>query len=335
MPEKNKSYTVLFLLFSFLAFLTHSEIARAEKWPVLDSAVVAWGAVGHNDRQGAGMSYPYNSVSMLQQLSLLQQAGMKSYRTGCGNSSCGILASMANHLGMVFLRALEIRPDARLSERDNYKRGYDYALEEGRKYKGIIHFYEASNELDNWVGMTGDGATRNQYNATKYPLARSFIKGLIDGIHAADSNALVAVNNAGWCHYGFMQALWDDGIRWDITAVHWYASQGDIEKAGCRGSNVTKILSTFGKPVWITEFNSNTAAQKADANAAAQWLVTFAKQITAIAPKYNIQAAFIYELFDEPNTQGMERYFGIASSTGKPKKQYQAVSQYLLSLPKK
>jgi Glycosyl hydrolase catalytic core len=70
--------------------------------------------------------------------------------------------------------------------------------------------------------------------------------------------------------------LWDDGVRWDITAVHWYSNQGNIEKAGCRsGANVAAIDASFGKPVWITEFNSNTAAADNDEEAAAAWITQF------------------------------------------------------------
>jgi hypothetical protein len=218
-------------------------------------------------------------------------------------------------------------PSSDLNGAGNYQRGYDYGFEEAKKFKGMIKYYEASNELDNWTGMLGDGAYRIQYNPLRYPLAREFIRGLVDGVRTADPNAQLIVDDAGWCHYGFLKALWEDGIRWDITAVHWYEKQGDIERAGCRNANIAAIHAGFGKPIWITEFNSDLAAETNDPTKAAKWLTSFMNQITQIAPKYNIQAAFVYELLDEPNAQGAERYFGIADEKGNPKEPWYAIKR--------
>jgi hypothetical protein len=47
-------------------------------------------------------------------------------------------------------------------------------------------------------------------------------------------------------------------------------SRGKIEKARCHSANVAAVqASSFGIPVWITEFNSNIAAKHKDGEAAA------------------------------------------------------------------
>src|ERR1700736_6588076 len=84
--------------------------------------------------------------------------------------------------------------------------------------------------------------------------------------------------------------------------------------------------AAFGLPIWITEFNSNTSAKTNDQQASAAWLSQTMAQIREVAPKYGIRAAFIYELLDEPNLEGAERYFGIADDNGKPKSAYHAVA---------
>lgn len=323
--------TCLLLIVSTLTLLlaVSESVVAAENGVVLDSRNVIWGAVGHNERPQLGGFYPYNRVSINDQMTLLTNAGMRAYRAGCEIFSCQALATYAQAHNMIFLRSIEWRPDASKNEIENYKIGYDYALQEGKKYKGSISYYEASNELDNWVGMSYDGASKSQYNSDKYQKARGFIKGLVDGLHAADATIKVVVDDAGWCHYGFLKALWDDGVRWDITGIHFYASQGTLERVYCNSANIAAIHASFGKPIWITEFNSDSAAKSENPEEMAKWLVETMKNIRAIAPKYNIQAAFVYELFDEKNLKGMESNFGLADAKGIAKAPLLAIQNYL------
>jgi Glycosyl hydrolase catalytic core len=285
-----------------------------------------WGAVGHNDWPQYGPSYAYNRVSLSTQMRLLREAGLNAYRSGCGRSSCAALFAGTKSAGVTVLGVLDDRPDDHLSEADNYQKGYKFAAQSVTAYQGGTKYFEAGNEIEDWVGVNGDGAVRANYKQDRYEQARGLIKGLIDGAHAADPKALVMVDDAGWCHYGFLQSLWEDGVRWDITAIHWYSSQGNFEKAGCRSANVAQIHAAFGRPVWITEFNSNEAAKNGDGAAAAAWLVSFIDQVRQVSAKYNIHAAFIYELLDEPNLKGMESHFGIADGDGSPKPAYPAVA---------
>lgn len=290
---------------------------------------VIWGAVGHNDRP-RDRTYPYNRIPLERQISLLADAGLKGYRAGCDDMSCPRLIKLLSDRGMIYLRSLEQRPNDKISAEDNYKRGYQYGFQEARKYAGKIRYYEASNELDNWTKMAGDGGTRIQFNAARFAQAREYLKGLIEGIHAADKQARVMVDDAGWCHYGFLQALWADGVRWDITAFHWYSDQGNVEKAGCRSANVAAIHAQFGVPVWITEFNKNKSKDH-DETISAQWVGSFIQQINRIAHRYKIQAAFVYELLEEPTLKHSgEQYYGIVDSNGVPKPTWNTMRRILI-----
>ncbi|MDD5320823.1 MAG: glycosyl hydrolase [Methylococcales bacterium] len=319
-------------VFCVLSSFTLTTYAYAEVSRVLpSSSKVVWGAVGHNDRP-TDNQYPYNAISLSRQVALLKEAGLRAYRSGCTEQTCSELVTILSRNGMIFLRSIELRPDDKLDEHANYGRGYHHAFNEASKYRGKIKFYEASNELDTWTKMLADGAEGIQYNPIRYHKARGFLKGLVDGIHKADPEAKVLVDNAGWCHYGFLNSLWEDGLRWDITAVHWYSDHGNIEKAGCRNANVAKIHASFGKPIWITEFNKKSSVTEDDQEAAAVWISDFMNQINRIAPKYNIQAAFVYELFDEPTLTGGEQFYGILNHNGKPKAFLHSLKHVLKSL---
>jgi hypothetical protein len=280
---------------------------------------IQFGAVGHNDRSTSGSSFPYNSISLSTQMKLLNTLGLNSYRTSCEISNCATLISAAAANGINILKSIELKPSETLTESENYERGYTHGATEVTSVGDAFKYFEAGNELDNWVGMKGDGSKSTQYDESRYVLARGFIRGLIDGVHSADPTAKVLVDDAGWCHYGFLQMLWSDGVRWDITAFHWYASQGNLEHAGCSNANVAEIHAAFGVPVWLTEFNSNVAAKDANQADAASWLTNTILQLQAISSKYGIQKAFIYELFDEPAQPGMQGNFGLFDGNGNPK----------------
>lgn len=289
---------------------------------------IHWGAVGHDDKPTAGPGYSYNRVSLDKQMQLLTSAGLHWYRTGCVDRACDDLLAATSKAGVTVLRGVAMWPDSHSDESANYSRAYKYAFDLAQGHQQF-KYYEVSNEVDNWVGMKGDGSARGQYDQNRYVQARGLIKGLIAGIHAGNPSAKTLVDDAGWCHFGFLKALWEDGVRWDITAFHWYADQGNIEKAGCSATNVAAMHASFGLPVWITEFNSNTAARNNDEAAASAWVADFVSQIHGVAARYRIQGVFVYELLDEPNLQGMEGHFGIADATGNPKKPYHAVTDAL------
>jgi hypothetical protein len=143
------------------------------------------------------------------------------------------------------------------------------------------------------------------------------------------------VDDSGWCHYGFMRALWEDGVRWDITAFHWYSHYGSVEsvishQTACNGANVVAIHASFGRPIWITEFNLKAEPGRDSPEEAARYVTDFMAQINGIAARYNIRAAFVYELLDEPSASGGERFYGIVNADGTPKASWNAIRHQLI-----
>lgn len=312
----------------FILFLVLSTSAYSETQEHTEQTFI-WGVVGHNDRPDRGRAYPYNFFSVSEQMDMASTAGLNAYRAGCLAGTCERLIEETEKRGMIFLRSIEMRPDAKLTPEENYRRGYNHGFKEAQNYTGRIKYYEASNELDNWTKMVGDGSHKLMYNPFRYVRAREFLRGLVDGIHAGDKEARVLIDNAGWCHYGFLKALWADGVRWDITAFHWYSDQGSIERAGCQSANIAEIHASFGKPIWITEYNYRPKKDGYDQEEAGKWISAFINQVKTIAPKYNIQAAFIYELFDEPDEGGSEKHYGIIKEDGEKKKTWHSIKESL------
>lgn len=322
-PRWSRPIAAAVLLTPFVAFFSAPPVFAA------DSGGIRWGAVGHNDWLNRGPTYSYNLVPLTRQMQLLTAAGLSWYRTACVAADCAELISAAKANGISILKSMALSPDDTLDEAANYARAYSFGVVEATEYNSAFSYFEASNELDNWVGMKGDGSSREQYNSQRYAQARGLIKGLIDGAHSVNPSAKVMVDDSGWCHYGFLQMLWADGVRWDVTAFHWYSNEGNMENAGCQGANVAAIHAAFGLPVWITEFNSQSAAISVDPAAAAAWLTTFMTQFESVASKYHLQAGFVYELLDEPFYSGSEAHYGIYDGNGNPKGQSQALAKLL------
>jgi Glycosyl hydrolase catalytic core len=163
-------------------------------------------------------------------------------------------------------------------------------------------------------------------------MIRGLLRGMLDGIHDGNPSSEGAIDITSGCGYGFLEALWADGVQFDITGDHWYG--GDITNAGCaNGGNVLAKLHAFGRPIWITEFGSGAAASSDDTagkTAEAGYDTSLMIQWSSLATQYDIEAGFIYELLDDPATSD---YYGICAADGTPEAPYTAVQSFLSTYP--
>lgn len=325
-------------------------------WILLLLLAAAWGDAAAPGAPGRGASSPivwgvnghplaaYRSLPIEAQLDLVKALGFASYRVdlyGTGQmDAVEALVEQGRRRGVTILPILIPDPMKASDERDAYDMGFAIAHDYALRFRGRVPAWELGNEYDNAVGMSFDGADPAQFPASRYFKARGAIRGMLDGIHAADPVALRAVDNAGWCHYGFLRRLRDDGVEWDITAQHWYSGQGDMERAACGcgaaasalrlcRTNILEILKGFGRPIWITEFNDNSPPSPEKPRAAAVWLVGQMARFSAVAARYGITAAHVYELLDQPELEGGEGFYGIANPDGSLKPAAEAISAFL------
>ena len=287
------------------------------------SGPIMWGASGHPDQGG-----PYADLSPDQQMKLLVRAGLTWYRISSDSDElryrrllARFLAAARRH-GINILYVIHPEPDV------GYQAAYDMAKTYARTFPQVTH-WELGNEYDIWVGMTDDGSDIAQYDRARYVRARETLRGLLDGVRAGNPKAKTMVNAGGWCHYGFLQQLLHDGLDWDITAYHWYSSYGDIDNARCGAGNVLAVLHSWGKPIWMTEFGSDFGTDKSQAD----YLPKVMRRWETIADRYNIQAAFIYQLLDQPGLPEREwKYVGLVDPRGRPKAGYTSLRTYLTGI---
>jgi len=258
-------------------------------------------------------------VSYEDQLTQVQNLGAKWYRfdvsTAADFTKVDLLIKKAQAHGIQLLPVLFPPVDrAHDSPAIAYRKAYDGALSFVNRYKSAFHVYELSNELDIYSMSGGSGDQPTDYNPEKYPLAKELLRGLSEGVHAADGSAQRIINYGGWLHTGFFQRLENDGIRYEIVGIHWYQNMGEITCPGqpfpCPGRrvhfNVIQRLQTIthGKPMWVTETNySPLASNSAEANMQRkeQYLPPTLTRYFNSPGVYPFDVVMIYELLDEPN----------------------------------
>ncbi|WP_277186764.1 lipopolysaccharide biosynthesis protein [Caballeronia sp. BR00000012568055] len=301
-----------------------------------------YGANGHNNEGGA-----YDISSAALQLSQLQDLGVKLYRNEVySQASANHLATVAKTMaaGGVTVYPVMLSDINFNSESDAYNAGYALGQQTASSYN--YPYFEVSNELDaEALAGNVDGVYPQQFDNTKFQLARGVIRGMIAGVKSVNSSAKIIMGGGAWMHYGFDQMLANgtqpDGttghpvVSWDITAWHWYSDQGDITNA-CGGTGCHDVLGTlaqFGKPIWINEYGVRPWLGS-DAQIASYLTGNLMMaQFVSVASKYNIQAIQTYELYDDP--AGGEGAYGLIQNDGKTvKANYTSFKNFVKANPK-
>ncbi|MDD5323186.1 MAG: CARDB domain-containing protein [Methylococcales bacterium] len=264
---------------------------------------------------------PYANSSATTLLDLVQKAGAGIYRVDLKTDTYALTDALLSAAATRNIKLLAIlqSPDS------TYTSAFNEAKAFATKYAGRISYYQISNEQDLATGtIQGDGALPTDYDNTLYAQAKTRIQGLLDGVRAGDPSAK-AIINFTWLHYGFIQRLINDGIKFDIIGIDWYSNMGDI--ANVRGNfNLPVYLkSQFGKPLWVNEGNRWEGSTGGNETAQA----TYISQITtAMCNNPNINAYIVYELLDEPGASPeFEKHMGLLYTPATEKPAFNAYKQ--------
>lgn len=333
----------LSLLLSFLAAMTAAA-----------SAEVLWGANGHP-------FYAYPGIPIARQLDFLADLGMKSYRVDIsGTDRADDLAVLVEEAKKHEIQILPVitpgNIDLLKDDPDTlYEKAFDLAVALVSRFKNDIRVWELGNEMENFAiiqpcekrddgrpypceyGPAG-GVDPLDYYGPRWKKVSAVLKGLSDGVVSVDPDIRKAMGTAGWGHVGAFQRMEDDGIRWDISVWHAYGEDP---------AWAFDILSSYDRPIWLTEFN-NPYGSKRGEEQQAKGLKRMMTRLRELQQTYNIEAAHIYELMDEPYwAPDFEAYMGLVKvkptesggwQVDEPKPAYVAVKEIIrgpssLSIP--
>ncbi|SAL09962.1 Glycosyl hydrolase catalytic core [Caballeronia arvi] len=299
---------------------------------VAQTGQIMWGINGHPQGTGSGS---YVTTDIQQQLKLVADAGFKSYRIDLYSADANSMQALANVIAAAKAVGVQVLPillpPTGSTEQESYNTGYAMGLAYARNFATDIPVWELGNEESDGmlIDPNGFGIDFSEFDRERYALVRGKLRGLLDGVNAGSPTAKRMIDGIV-CEVGFFKGLWADGVKWDITAWHWYDSSGDITNSGCNGLNVIGVLhDSFHLPIWITEFGTYGT----DKTAVRNTLIATMKQWNSIASQYDIQAGFIYELLDQHDEDGIQGEFGIFDSNGNGTAASDAIRGYLKRNP--
>ncbi|MBZ9806180.1 DUF4214 domain-containing protein [Mesorhizobium sp. ES1-6] len=302
-------------------------------------ADMIWGVNGH-----PVVSYP--DVPIERQLDFVRDLGVKSYRVNITAAAEGDTLARVVKAGKE--RGIEILPvitpgldlDQNKPE-ELYSQARELASTLGARFKNDIRVWELGNEMEiyaiikpcekrddgsqypcGWGPAGGTGVL--DYYGPRWVKVSAVLKGLSDGMTAVDPSIKKAMGTAGWGHTGAFARMKQDGIAWDLSVWHMYGE--DPEWA-------FREISSYGKPIWVTEFNNPYGSQRSERQQADGVKQTMTR-LRELQDKYKVEAAHIYELLDEtywaPSFEANMGLVRLAANNGKwiagePKPAYMAV----------
>ncbi|SKA32954.1 hypothetical protein [Consotaella salsifontis] len=273
--------------------------------PCVGWAEMIWGANGHPFTAYSGLSYA-------EQIEQLHELGGTSYRVDVTSldqrDKLRFLLETARERRIDILPIL-IPPVRLKSSTAEQLRTQSAAFAEAfaRAFPDV-EIWELGNELENYAiiqpcEMRDDGTQYpcewgpaagvgpGEYFTPRYLKVAAVLRGLSEGIAAANPKARRAIGTAGWGHLGFFERLAKDHIAWEITVWHMYEYKDDTP---------FRTLARYGKPIWVTEFNHSQGSHKDGKEGQAAGLSAMMRRLVELNKAYDVEATFIYELFDEP-----------------------------------
>lgn len=271
---------------------------------------------------------PYISTPATTQISLLKDMNMTWYRVDVMSLSDGSitvpklwdpLKQAADAGGVKILPMLYPRTiNYTVSEAESYNLGKKLGSNFASKYGSYFTYYNLGNELDLKCLLLGkDGRVSTDYNQAKYQIIRGYLRGMDEGIKSQDADAKTMID-ASWVHYGFLQMLERDNVKFDIVAYHWYSEmEGAAAKSPYYITDITQKLSSLfpNKPIWITELNNRYKSTNTNYEADQNTFISNFIQKCKNNPQ--VKVAMVYELFNEPEKSDLEGNYGILKWTTK------------------
>ena len=308
-------------------FYANAEVA-AQWLPCSDPRIATAATAGSFFGINGHFDYTYTPTQLI---SILKGLGCTSYRVGCTADPNQLnavvkLAQAFQSAGMTLLVLVNLglydssgRLLAGESAAYNATYGPAFTIANALKPYGVT-FYECGNELTRdraiIIDSTNAGTKALDFNNANWPTMRGAMRGMIDGVKAAQPGAKCGIN---FCvaDVGASDALWDgmqpDGsggypkVRWDITTWHNYEVYGDIFNIGTDGAGPGINLpayckARYGVPFFITEWNTGPEQSQ---TYRASYITSQLGSFYAARKTHNIQSVMYYVLDSGNNTFGI------------------------------
>lgn len=321
---------IAWMLTAVISSLTLGMPAAVAQTPL--PGKVELGVGGHALVPGA-----YTKLPLERQIALLRALHLKTYRINVNPAHSNKFARLAHLLDLaqqngIRLLPVVILPPQQFSDESSAYRDARHAVAAmARQFIGRVSIWEIGNEYDLYcVKKRMDGASTDDYDTRRFKIVRGLIQGMLAGLHdgSPQSRSIVETTqrNRTWLDTGFLKRLTNDGVSFDIVGYHFYSNSGRIPGSADGENSLQALHAEFHKPIWITEFDKAASGPdtgpNADPAAQAVVLTTALHEITALADRYDVIGADVYELLDqpeilsEPRVRPAQAQFGIFDANG-------------------
>lgn len=184
-----------------------------------------------------------------------------------------------------------------------YQQAYEFGKTYAARYKGKVRYYQLANEASGMAIRPGySGKEPDDYDATRYHETLNIMRGLGEGVQAADSSAKRIIS-ANWMGTGIIDRLVTDEVDFNTVGWDWYSGMGvDLIKQLPDGAfNIPKYLSKYKKDFWIVEANRDDGTHDGNTAAQASYLDNLIKNV---ASHHNTQGFFVFGLTDACGESG-------------------------------
>ena len=264
----------------------------------------------------------YKSIAAAEQIKLLKDLGIQSYRIDIKADAQGNVAESVRLLDLLIqakAAGITILPTI-------YLTGLDYSLDNTslnnrgiilgkgfvEKYGIYLETYELGNLEENAVIKRGThGNKTDDYDLQKLQKLAYFLKGLNYAVKTFDVSSKTIVN-ASWLHYTFFQLLISEGVNFDIIGYQWFSDMDDNASTNFGISDISlKLSALYTKPIWFTVASKRNGSLNGTEASQDDWFGNFLSKVKANPA---VKAVFAYELFDEPqllNVPEGEKFYGV------------------------
>lgn len=263
----------------------------------------SWGINGHNYYY---KSYPIRSVE--EQIDLAAELGVDIYRFNLNPKSpsdydyLDIVVDLVERYGMKLLLVM----DDNVSSPEVLRLRYETVAKRynGKNGHGTIPYIQVFNEVDVWCMhakdfpdkpiVEGDGTLPSHYSKKALEFMLPRFKAAMAGVKAGNPQCKTVIN-ISYMHTFLFDYLKDNGVKWDITGLDWYANMGSYDKI------LRRVQDRYPQDIFICETNiwPFNPGMESDYENDTTFLPNAMRHVYHNYP--HVKAMIFYELLDEPD----------------------------------
>lgn len=192
-----------------------------------------------------------------------------------------------------------------ISENEAFTRGKNQMRGFVKRYGRDIDVYCLGNEQElRLFENSHGGQSITDYSLSRFKIVAAYLKGMIEGVKVEKPNAKTLINSSGGPYFGYFQLLEDYNVNYDILGYNWYSQFYNSPNSFIE--NIKVLYRRFNKPIWMTEVNRSHGSYRDYIEEQSAIMDYFMRELIK---RPEIQAFFVYELYDQPSTAGKNLKF--------------------------